>query len=182
MTTLEERKRRKDECTALFAQFRDAALPLVKTIVRDVHIPTSQKAIKPVDVGGVAGGEKYMQEHMFFKFSRDATDIMLYGGDVWAQKAAGHELKALNALISASVANLHFPLMCLVTYRGHRVVVVSRLPLGEKTLIWGSEDAANVIHTDARFLVASTSFPSFPSPHLSSHLPCLVDFHSLRRL
>jgi hypothetical protein len=48
--------------------------------------------IKPVGVGGVAGGEKFMTQTLFFKFARDSVELKLYDGDEWAQKAAEHEV------------------------------------------------------------------------------------------
>jgi len=51
-----------------------------------------QKTIKPVDVGGIAGGEKYIIHNILFKFAVD--DKGVYGGnDAAAAKAAGHDLK-----------------------------------------------------------------------------------------
>lgn len=39
---------------------------------------------------------------MFFKFARDTPDSM-YGGQEFAMKASGHELKSLNQLIGCLV-------------------------------------------------------------------------------
>lgn len=46
-------------------------------------------------VGGVAGGEKFMTQTLFFKFARDSVELKLYDGDEWAQKAAEHEVDLL---------------------------------------------------------------------------------------
>jgi hypothetical protein len=48
--------------------------------------------IKPIAIGGIAGGEKYMHRDLFIKFAKDHYNIQLYGGDEWAQKAAYHEV------------------------------------------------------------------------------------------
>jgi hypothetical protein len=45
------------------------------------------------------------------------------------RKAAGHELKSLNSLISCNVRSLHFPLMALANYLGYRVIVISKVCL-----------------------------------------------------
>jgi len=58
------------------------------------------------------------------------------------------QLKSLNQLISTSVPHLHFALMCLIRVYGHTLLVVSKLPLGKNTLIYGSGDAGATIHTD----------------------------------
>jgi hypothetical protein len=38
----------------------DEAVPVVKQIVSEILLPDEDKAIKPVNVGGVAGGDKYI--------------------------------------------------------------------------------------------------------------------------
>jgi hypothetical protein len=38
----------------------DEAVPVVKQIVSEILLPDEDKAIKPVNVGGVAGGDKYV--------------------------------------------------------------------------------------------------------------------------
>ena len=48
-------------------------------IIEEVSLPTEEKTIKPVDVGGIAGGIKYISNNILFKFSLDFKGI--YGGD-----------------------------------------------------------------------------------------------------
>jgi Clustered mitochondria len=120
------------------------------TIVREADVKDKDKTIPPVNVGGVAGGEKFIHGPMFFKFATDSDKYSLYGGDEFAAKAAGHELKSLNALIACNVPNLHFPLMALVDIFGNRVIAVSKLPISGKTLVYGSADGGNVIHDSSK--------------------------------
>lgn len=40
-------------------------------IVSELPLPVSMKSIKPVNVGGVAGGEKYCAAGILFKFALD---------------------------------------------------------------------------------------------------------------
>jgi tetratricopeptide (TPR) repeat protein len=82
---------------------------------------------------------------MFFKFSKDTGEGM-YGGDEWAMKAAGHELKSLNKLIALYIPKVHFPLMALINYLGWRVIVISLLPISSKTLVYGSADGAKHVY------------------------------------
>lgn len=56
-------------------------------------MPLANKTIKPVSIGGAAGGEKYLVNGILFKFALDFNKI--YGGDENAAKAAGHDLKVL---------------------------------------------------------------------------------------
>jgi hypothetical protein len=49
-----------------------------------------KKTIKPMAVGGQAGGEKYIVQGIFFKFALDLYGI--YGGDEFAMYFAIHLL------------------------------------------------------------------------------------------
>ena len=51
--------------------FTEAARDLAKQIVDELRLPSEQRTIQPVDVGGVAGGEKYIRNGIFLKFARD---------------------------------------------------------------------------------------------------------------
>lgn len=42
----------------------------------------------------------------------------MYGGDEFAMKAAGHELKSLTELIACHIPKLHFPLMATIDFLG----------------------------------------------------------------
>ena len=72
---------------------------------------------------GVAGGEKYLVEGIFFKLVRDIHGI--YGGDMGASKAAKHEIRSLHELVRCNIEGLFFPMMCLVDHLGIRCVCVS---------------------------------------------------------
>lgn len=54
-----------------------------------------------MDLGGFAGGEKYITQGILFKFASDKYG--LYGGDEYAMKAAGHELKGLMGFYKCQV-------------------------------------------------------------------------------
>ncbi len=66
-------------------------------------------------VGGIAGGQKYIYDSIFFKFPNDSYG--LYGTEEAAMKASGHEFKGLMSYIDCRVEGLHFPLMVLIDYR-----------------------------------------------------------------
>jgi hypothetical protein len=67
------------------------------------------KTIKPVNVGGIAGGQKYVVSGILFKFAIDNHG--LYGGDENAMKAAGHDLKGLQNYFHTNIPGLHVPLV-----------------------------------------------------------------------
>ena len=66
-------------------------------------------------------------------------------------KAGANELRALMRYFGEQ--GLCVPLMCLVDYRGYRLVAVSILPIqGVKTLVYGSADAGrNIFASDDDF-------------------------------
>jgi len=146
--TPQEAQQRTIDIRNFTQEFIEGAKPIVLQIVKELWKEDSDKTVKPVTVGGVAGGEKYMYKDLFLKFAKDHYEIQLYGGDEWAQKAAFHELTSLTALISCGVPNLHFPMMCIMTCYGHCIVVVSKLPINKNTHVYGSANAAQIIKTD----------------------------------
>lgn len=64
--------------------------------------PEITRTIPPIDVGGLAGGLKYIKDGIFFKFAVD--NMCIYSGDHFAMKAAGHELKGLAAFMNCQVS------------------------------------------------------------------------------
>lgn len=68
----------------LYDQFVEQSRRIADVIVSEQHVPVSEKTIKPLRVGGVAGGAKYVVSGIFFKFAIDMHGI--YGGDEWSRK------------------------------------------------------------------------------------------------
>lgn len=126
------------------AEFMDTASRLAKTIVTEMTLPVEAKKIKPRNMGGIAGGEKYLEEGIFFKFAIDAYNV--YGGDKFAMKAAAHELQGIKAFAETDIKGLFVPLSLLVDYAGYRLVASVRLPISQNTLIYGSSDGGATIH------------------------------------
>jgi len=54
-TTPEAMTERNAQMSKLAEDFMTTAKPIVELIVRERHLPHSQKSIKPVDIGGIAG-------------------------------------------------------------------------------------------------------------------------------
>ena len=54
---------------------------------------------------------------------------------------SGHELKGLMAYSSLHLKEINIPLMTLVDYRGFRLVAICILPVNQKTLIYGTNNA-----------------------------------------
>lgn len=59
-------------------------------------------------------------------------------------KAPHLQLKGLIQYIELSlieaIERIHFPLMTIITYRGHKLIASTILPIDEDTLIYGSDD------------------------------------------
>eukprot|EP01133_Synstelium_polycarpum_P007370 gene7370-8589_t len=102
--------------------------------------------ISPYEIGGVAGGQKFLKDGIFFKFAFDVYGI--YGGDAFAMKAAGHELKGLMGYFNCNIEGLYLPLMALIDYMGYRLIATSQLAIGPGTLVYGSDDQGENVHDD----------------------------------
>jgi hypothetical protein len=128
-----------------------------KIIISEVFLPLKYRTIKPfMDIGGNAGGEKYIYNGILFKFATDWKKI--YDGDQMAMKAASHELLSLVRIQECHVDGVYTPLMTLVRslriknkqyiligitqidYLGFRLTAVSLLPISNKTIVYGSSD------------------------------------------
>lgn len=136
-----------DALHRLSMDFLGVAETYGKVIIAELSLPDNEKSIKPINIGGVAGGSKYAVRGLLFKFAVDVPPHYLYGSDEYAQKAAGHELKGLNQW-SLNSEGLHFPLMALVRYCGFTLVALSMLPVGNGSLVYGSDDAGRSVHFD----------------------------------
>lgn len=146
MPTDTERQRfvRARRIHTIVQQFTLEATRIGRTIISERDVPNERKSIHPVNAGGIAGGEKYVVGDLFFKYVADFDG--LYGGDEFAQKSAEHELKGMRAYLSTGLRDLRTPLFCLVDYRGFRLIVTSKLPLGKDSLIYGSADAGRTVY------------------------------------
>lgn len=111
-----------ERLSALVDEFTATASQVGQQIISELHLPREQRTIKPIDAGGIAGGEKSIAKGIFFKLAVDLH--ALYGGDRYAAKVASRELIGLMNLQNVSlfydVKGVHFPLMAIITYRGHR--------------------------------------------------------------
>jgi hypothetical protein len=98
--------------------------------------------IKPCDLGGVHGGIKYLAHGILFKVAlADSPNDLFSGSDANAAKAAGQELKSLVTIFNACqtderLKEVRVPLMCLIDYRGFRVVAISVLPITRGIIVY----------------------------------------------
>eukprot|EP01125_Pyxidicula_operculata_P015664 TRINITY_DN5340_c2_g1_i1.p1 TRINITY_DN5340_c2_g1~~TRINITY_DN5340_c2_g1_i1.p1 ORF type:complete len:1424 (-),score=265.73 TRINITY_DN5340_c2_g1_i1:99-4370(-) len=130
----------------LISEFVFDSLGTVKTLVYEKHLPVDSKTIKPdITLGGSAGGTKFRVGNKLFKFADRPTHMYEHNMEI-AMKAASHEIRSLSELMNCHTPGIHFPLMALLTYCGHKILVSSIVPIKSKTtLIYGSSDQKEVI-------------------------------------
>jgi len=118
-----------------------------ETIVAELRVPDKDKTIKPANMGGIAGGLKYIHNGVLLKFAADDSGI--YGGSPeGAGKAAKLEYNALQSLLEIEVPGLHVPLQGLVEVQGYRIIACALLPISNKTIVYGSSDGGITISRD----------------------------------
>lgn len=136
-------------------QFTDTATLYAEIIISEICLPQELKTIKSIDVGGIAGGQKFLCHGILFKFALD-TQIRnhppqwMYGGskpdDSKAMKAASNELLGLGAHLTTHTSGLNYPLMALIDYKGFRVIAITVLPIDKTTIQYGSSDGGRNVY------------------------------------
>lgn len=134
----------------LVSDFVHTAQLYGQIIISELSFPTEVKTVMPINIGGQAGGTKYKTHGILFKFALDTGG--LYGSDTNAMKVAAHEWRGLNCFHCANIRRIRLPLMCLVDYRGYRIVAISMLPIDSNTLVYGSDSGGvRVANYDPKF-------------------------------
>ncbi|KYQ93360.1 Histidine kinase A [Tieghemostelium lacteum] len=135
---------------ALTQDFVYASSTFGKVIISERYLPNNEKTIPPIDIGGLAGGDKFIVHGILFKFAIDKENF--YGSDYASMCVGGHELKGLINVFNCNVSNLSLPLMALVDYRGFRVIAMSILPIDKDSIYYGSNDYGLTIHNKDPYL------------------------------
>ena len=136
-----------------------------RLIISERYLTFEEKTIKPKDLGGAAGGVKYLVNNILFKF---AVDNGLYGSDYAAMKVAGHELKGLQHYLSCDIPELCFPMIGLVDFLGFRLIAITLLPLGKNSMLYGTADAGKTIHDNPKLcgMMATAAQKLNLAPHI----------------
>ena len=114
-----------------------------KIIIAEKNLPDNQKTIKPLNLHGIIGGQKFIVHGILFKFAVDSSSFLK--DDEYAMKIANHELKSLDNLLNLNTSSLHYPLLAIIDYRGYRLIAMATLPVSNQTLMFGSSDAGKSI-------------------------------------
>eukprot|EP01129_Flabellula_baltica_P010682 TRINITY_DN4536_c0_g1_i1.p1 TRINITY_DN4536_c0_g1~~TRINITY_DN4536_c0_g1_i1.p1 ORF type:complete len:1099 (-),score=176.90 TRINITY_DN4536_c0_g1_i1:6-3206(-) len=135
--------------------FTKTSEKVAQIIILEKNLPDFKKTIKPQDIGGKAGGVKYIVSGILFKFAEDTLiepDLWLYGGSTKdstsASKGLDNELKALRAMYECREElslSINIPLMCTTKFLGFSVCSISLLPITSNTLCYGTSDAGLTI-------------------------------------
>jgi len=143
----------------LETNFFAAASTITQMIVAEQHCEEYEKKIRPVDVGGQAGGTKFSLHGLFFKYPVDSQlnkqgTLWLYGGkqrdNDSAVKASNNDMKGLTyCMINDEKQFLSFPLMALIDFQGFRMSVMTSLPLHKDSLVYGSADAGHTLKANS---------------------------------
>lgn len=75
-TTIENAQERAEAIKLLALDFANAAIPVVNTIVSELHLPAAAKTIQPISNIGFAGGQKFLHAGMFIKVARDERNLV----------------------------------------------------------------------------------------------------------
>lgn len=139
---------------SLSSDFFHASSLYGEIIVSELTVPSSLKSIQPVNVGGIAGGDKYIVDNILFKFAVDSPigdkdSTFMYGGvfqrNDLAMKAAGIEMRNMQTAMALSEQSLMMPLMCVIDYKGHRLIASSIIPINQNTLVYGSANGGRTV-------------------------------------
>eukprot|EP00946_MAST-07B_sp_MAST-7B-sp1_P002776 g2776.t1 len=133
-----------NDLTNLGNDFGFTAKLYAQVLIMEKNLPAWQKTILPVEIGGFAGGTKYIAHGIVFKFASD--DQKLYGSHHNAAKAVGSELRHAAAIREAVGSKLSVPIGVSIDWHGYRLSATSLLPLkGKASLVYGSNDAGRTI-------------------------------------
>lgn len=135
----------------LYQNFIDTATLYGKILISEKYLPENCRTFKACDIGGVAGGEKFLVQNILFKICTDHCGIF-NGNEYYAHKLGSHELKGLiNIYNNGSKLGLYVPMMCVLMYKGFHMIAMSVLPINNSTLVYGSPDAGRTIYDHAEF-------------------------------
>lgn len=183
-TTKEEKLLKYSSLNGLNRDFIATASVYAKTIISEYFLPDDLKSVKTKDIGGYAGGKKFVWRGILFKLAY-GDQGPYRGNDEAAAKAMGHELKGGNsyfrcctddssaAKISSlccsgkkngkgkggssggNVPRLHVALQALIDYKGFRMHAQAELPIdGHNTLLMGTADASQHVYAESSELTA----------------------------
>jgi len=125
-----------------------------RLILEEMNVPIHKKTIPPLSAGGVAGGTKYLDNGILFKFANDPKvgTGHLYGGaeadPERAAKAAANDLKGANAYLScwqeAKMPMIILP-QIVMDFMGFRLIAMPWVEMKGCQIVSGSGDGGMTV-------------------------------------
>jgi len=84
--TIDQKIEREMKLSEFCDKFNATVRRIGSVIIDETNLPVDQKTYPPIQIGGVAGGQKYLVDNIFFKLCIDLFGI--YGGDEWSRKGS----------------------------------------------------------------------------------------------
>lgn len=135
--------------------FMETARTYGRVIINELGVPYEDKTIRPLGMGGVLGGEKFLVRGVLFKTPKADSELFKQFGEsknrdemFIAHKVQGHELKGLKAYFGwffqrGLLGKVSFPLTALIDFKGYRITAMTLLPIDKNSLVYGSQDAGS---------------------------------------
>jgi hypothetical protein len=147
--------KRSQALSSLAREFLSCAELFAETTIREQVLPEQFRTVKSATskLKGIAGGSKFVAFGILFKFMDPKTARSIYETEENAIKSTKLDFQGCAAVTDSIVSGIRTPLMSLITYRGHRILAMSILPIeGEGTQVYGTANAgAKVLNEDEKF-------------------------------
>ena len=152
---------------AAFEYFVDRFETVVRetsqVLVNERHLDNDAKTIKSLDVGGMAGGTKFIHANVFFKLAVSNNGMYGDGGNAAAAKTAGNELTNLGAIaklvvsqrtvergkvviLRPKIPHVFIPFAMICDFDGFRIFASTLVPIGDDTIQYGSSDGGRTVY------------------------------------
>jgi hypothetical protein len=138
-------------------------------IFREIHLENNLKTVPLANVGGVAGGDKYIKDGILYKLYKKGKVLSEH---FMASKSAATELRVANALFRFVYQHdlpVVVPPIMLLDRLDQRLVAMPLLPLAEDGLIYGSADAGKTVHASSKAFNTIVQFLA-QKLHLAGHV------------
>ncbi|CAN0043531.1 unnamed protein product, partial [Ectocarpus sp. 12 AP-2014] len=139
--------RKWERLTTVNRDFKATAVTYGKTIISEYFLKTKHKSIRLKEIGGRAGGMKFVWRGILFKLA-DGSKGPYLGNDEAAAKGAGHDLRGATHYLATRIRGLRYALQCLIDYKGFRMTAQAVLPVNKESLRYGSSNAGKTVHND----------------------------------
>lgn len=112
-----------NELERVARDFYETARTYGRVIINEMHLPVEAKTVRPLKLGGVLGGHKYVVHGVLFKIPNGEMFSAYPDPFHIANKIQGHELKGLRAYFGwffnrGNLSVCSFPLAAVIDHKG----------------------------------------------------------------